>query len=78
MLAPPKGWRPPPEGLAPHLGKILDLPLGTYARGGTSLLFGIMFAKNCIKMNKNWTEKGVHVPRAPRSENALETFTATI
>ena len=30
-----------------------------------NLLFGQIFAENCMKMNENWTQTGVHVPGAP-------------
>ena len=31
-----------------------------FSRGGAAkLLFGIIFAENCMNMKKNWTERGV-------------------
>ena len=31
--------------------------------GGANLLFGIIFAENCMKMEKKWTKRGAHVAR---------------
>ena len=30
-----------------------------------NLLFGQIFPKNCMKMKKNWTQRGARVPGAP-------------
>ena len=38
---------------------------GRYASYWNAFLFGVIFAENCIKMEK-WTEKGAHVPRTSR------------
>ena len=36
-------------------------------REGANLFFGLIFGKNCMNMNKNWTE-GARVPRAPTDQ----------
>ena len=41
------------------------------ARVGPHLLFGIIFAENCMKMKKKWTEMGHASSRSPRSATAV-------
>ena len=42
---------------------------GTNSRGGTNLLFGIIFAENCMKMEKKLDGGEARVPRIPASAN---------
>ena len=47
------------------LGKTSQWCIWDFRGGGTNLLFGTIFAENCVKMRKNWTERETHVPSSP-------------
>ena len=48
--------------------RIQDFPRGHQPRGLANILFGIIFAENCMEMKKKWTEAG----RGPLPRSAFD------